>query len=345
MKVRIAINGFGRIGRMVFRKAILDEEFEIVAVNASYPADMLAHLVKYDTTHGKFAADVRAEENAIVVNGKRVELLNNRNPAELPWKEYGVDIVIEATGKFNSREKAQLHLDAGAKKVILTAPGKNEDVTIVMGVNEEDLDIDKHHIISNASCTTNCLAPVVKVLDEKFGIVNGMMTTVHAYTNDQNNIDNPHKKDFRRARACAQSIIPTTTGAAKSISKVLPQLAGKMHGLALRVPTINVSLVDLVVDLKREVTANEVNQAFIEAANGPLKGILDVTDEPLVSVDFNTNEHSAIIDMLSTMVVGPNKVKVLAWYDNEWGYSCRIVDLAKYVAKAMMQAKKEVKVS
>ncbi len=344
MKVRIAINGFGRIGRMVFRKAILDEDFEIVAVNASYPADMLAHLVKYDTTHGKFAGDVRAEENAIVVNGKRVDLLNNRNPAELPWKEYGVDIVIEATGKFNSREKAQLHLDAGAKKVILTAPGKNEDVTIVMGVNEGDLDIDKHHIISNASCTTNCLAPVVKVLDEKFGIVNGMMTTVHAYTNDQNNIDNPHKKDFRRARACAQSIIPTTTGAAKSISKVLPQLEGKMHGLALRVPTINVSLVDLVVDLKREVTANEVNQAFIDAANGPLKGILDVTDEPLVSVDFNTNEHSAIIDMLSTMVVGPNKVKVLAWYDNEWGYSCRIVDLAKYVAKAMVETTK-VKVS
>lgn len=329
---------------MVFRKAILDEDFEIVAVNASYPADMLAHLVKYDTTHGKFAGDVRAEENAIVVNGKRVDLLNNRNPAELPWKEYGVDIVIEATGKFNSREKAQLHLDAGAKKVILTAPGKNEDVTIVMGVNEGDLDIDKHHIISNASCTTNCLAPVVKVLDEKFGIVNGMMTTVHAYTNDQNNIDNPHKKDFRRARACAQSIIPTTTGAAKSISKVLPQLEGKMHGLALRVPTINVSLVDLVVDLKREVTANEVNQAFIDAANGPLKGILDVTDEPLVSVDFNTNEHSAIIDMLSTMVVGPNKVKVLAWYDNEWGYSCRIVDLAKYVAKAMVETTK-VKVS
>ena len=239
MKVRIAINGFGRIGRMVFRKAILDEDFEIVAVNASYPADMLAHLVKYDTTHGKFAGDVRAEENAIVVNGKRVDLLNNRNPAELPWKEYGVDIVIEATGKFNSREKAQLHLDAGAKKVILTAPGKNEDVTIVMGVNEGDLDIDKHHIISNASCTTNCLAPVVKVLDEKFGIVNGMMTTVHAYTNDQNNIDNPHKKI-----SAVPGMRPVHHShhnrRSKIDFKVLPQLEGKMHGLALRVPTINV---------------------------------------------------------------------------------------------------------
>ncbi len=344
MKVRIAINGFGRIGRMVFRKAILDDDFEIVAINASYPAEMLAHLIKYDTTHGKFAGEVRAEENAIIVNDKKVDLLNNRNPAELPWKEYGVDIVIEATGKFNSREKAQLHLDAGAKKVILTAPGKNEDVTIVMGVNEGDLEIEKHDIISNASCTTNCLAPVVKVLDEEFGIVNGLMTTVHAYTNDQNNIDNPHKKDMRRARACGQSIIPTSTGAAKALAKVLPQMQGKMHGMALRVPTVNVSLVDLVVDLKREVTVNEVNQAFKDAANGSLKGILDVTEEPLVSVDFNTNEHSAIIDGLSTMVIGPNKVKVLAWYDNEWGYSCRVVDLAKHVAKAMFQTA-EVKVS
>lgn len=329
---------------MVFRKAILDDDFEIVAINASYPAEMLAHLIKYDTTHGKFAGEVRAEENAIIVNDKKVDLLNNRNPAELPWKEYGVDIVIEATGKFNSREKAQLHLDAGAKKVILTAPGKNEDVTIVMGVNEGDLEIEKHDIISNASCTTNCLAPVVKVLDEEFGIVNGLMTTVHAYTNDQNNIDNPHKKDMRRARACGQSIIPTSTGAAKALAKVLPQMQGKMHGMALRVPTVNVSLVDLVVDLKREVTVNEVNQAFKDAANGSLKGILDVTEEPLVSVDFNTNEHSAIIDGLSTMVIGPNKVKVLAWYDNEWGYSCRVVDLAKHVAKAMFQTA-EVKVS
>lgn len=344
MKVRIAINGFGRIGRMVFRKAILDDDFEIVAINASYPAEMLAHLIKYDTTHGRFSGDVTYEEDAIIVNEKRVELLSNRNPAELPWKEYGVDIVIEATGKFNSREKAQLHLEAGAKKVILTAPGKNEDVTIVMGVNEGVLDIEKHDIISNASCTTNCLAPVAKVLEEAFGIDNGLMTTVHAYTNDQNNIDNPHRKDMRRARACAQSIIPTSTGAAKALAKVLPQLQGKMHGMALRVPTVNVSLVDLVVDLKREVTVNEVNEALRTAANGPLKGVLDITDEPLVSIDFTTNEHSAIIDGLSTMVIGPNKVKVLAWYDNEWGYSCRVVDLTKHVAKALLKPS-EVKVS
>lgn len=344
MKVRIAINGFGRIGRMVFRKAILDDDFEIVAINASYPAEMLAHLIKYDTTHGRFSGDVTYEEGAIIVNGKRVELLSNRNPGDLPWKEYGVDIVIEATGKFNSREKAHLHLEAGAKKVILTAPGKNEDVTIVMGVNEGVLDIEKHEIISNASCTTNCLAPVAKVLEEAFGIDNGLMTTVHAYTNDQNNIDNPHKKDMRRARACAQSIIPTSTGAAKALAKVLPQLQGKMHGMALRVPTVNVSLVDLVVDLKREVTVNEVNEAFKTAANGPLKGVLDITEEPLVSIDFTTNEHSAIIDGLSTMVIGPNKVKVLAWYDNEWGYSCRVVDLTKHVAKALLKPS-EVKVS
>lgn len=343
MKAKVAINGFGRIGRMVFRKAILEENFEIVAVNASYPAETLAHLIKYDTNHGKFAGEVIAEENALIVNGKRVILLSNRNPEELPWKEYGIDIVIEATGKFNAREKAALHLKAGAKKVILTAPGKNEDVTIVMGVNEDVLDIEKHDVISNASCTTNCLAPVAKVLEEQFGIVNGLMTTVHAYTNDQKNIDNPHK-DLRRARACAQSIIPTSTGAAKALSLVLPQLKGKLHGMALRVPTSNVSLVDLVVDLKREVTAEEINSAFKTAAKGSLKGILEVTDEPLVSVDFNTNPNSAIIDGLSTMVIGPNKVKVLAWYDNEWGYSCRVVDLVNYVAQELLQNIK-VKVS
>ncbi|MBO8177252.1 MAG: glyceraldehyde-3-phosphate dehydrogenase [Bacillus sp. (in: Bacteria)] len=334
MKARIAINGFGRIGRMVFRKAILDGNLEIVAVNASYPAETLAHLIKYDTNHGKFEADVQADENALIVNGHKVKLLNHRDPRELPWKELDIDIVIEATGKFNSRDKAVYHLQAGAKKVILTAPGKNEDVTIVMGVNEDVLDVTKHDIISNASCTTNCLAPVAKVLDEQFGIVNGLMTTVHAYTNDQKNIDNPHK-DLRRARACAQSIIPTTTGAAKALSKVLPQLEGKLHGMALRVPTPNVSLVDLVVDLKRDVTVEEVNEAFIQAADSKLKGILQFTTEPLVSIDFNTNPHSAIIDGLSTMVMEGRKVKVLAWYDNEWGYSCRVVDLANYVAEQM----------
>ncbi|NYV64364.1 glyceraldehyde-3-phosphate dehydrogenase [Bacillus sp. Gen3] len=334
MKTRIAINGFGRIGRMVFRKAILENELDIVAINASYPAESLAHLIKYDTTHGKFEADILSTEEALIVNGHRIKLLNQRNPGELPWKDMNIDIVIEATGKFNSREKAELHLQAGAKKVILTAPGKNEDVTIVMGVNESALKIDEHDIISNASCTTNCLAPVAKVLNEQFGIENGLMTTVHAYTNDQNNIDNPHK-DLRRARACAQSIIPTTTGAAKALALVLPELKGKLHGMALRVPTPNVSLVDLVVDLKKEVTVEEVNEAFMTAASSSLHGILEFTTEPLVSVDFNTNPHSTIIDGLSTIVMDGRKVKVLAWYDNEWGYSCRVVDLTKFVAKEM----------
>ncbi|MGR3765315.1 glyceraldehyde-3-phosphate dehydrogenase [Rossellomorea sp. NS-SX7] len=342
MKAKIAINGFGRIGRMVFRKAILEENLEVVAINASYPAATLAHLIKYDTNHGTFDAEVLTEDDAIIVNGKRVQLLSDRDPKALPWNELDIDIVIEATGKFNSKEKASLHLEAGAKKVILTAPGKNEDVTIVMGVNESALNIEEHSIISNASCTTNCLAPVAKVLDEQFGIENGLMTTVHAYTNDQKNIDNPHK-DLRRARACGQSIIPTTTGAAKALSLVLPQLQGKLHGMALRVPTPNVSLVDLVVDVKRDVTAEEINEAFITASLGSLQGILEYTTEPLVSIDFNTNPHSAIIDGLSTMVMGDRKVKVLAWYDNEWGYSCRVVDLAKYVA-AKMDVKTEVNV-
>jgi glyceraldehyde 3-phosphate dehydrogenase len=334
MKARIAINGFGRIGRMVFRQAILEKRLDVVAINASYPAETLAHLIKYDTNHGTFQGDVIPLDNELLVNGKRVKLLSNRNPDQLPWKELGIDIVIEATGKFNSREKAALHLDAGAKKVILTAPGKNEDVTIVMGVNEEMLDISRHDIISNASCTTNCLAPVAKVLDDKFGIESGLMTTIHSYTNDQKNIDNPHK-DLRRARACGQSIIPTTTGAAKAISLVLPHLKGKLHGMALRVPTPNVSLVDLVVDLKQDVSIDDINNAFKAAASGSLKGILDFTMEPLVSVDFNSNAHSAIIDGLSTMVMGTRKVKVLAWYDNEWGYSSRVLDLSLFVAAEM----------
>ncbi|WML45622.1 glyceraldehyde-3-phosphate dehydrogenase [Neobacillus sp. PS3-40] len=334
MKTKIAINGFGRIGRMVFRKAITEKRLEVVAINASYPAETLAHLIKYDTVHGPFAGEVTALDNELVVNGKRIKLLNNRNPELLPWKELNIDIVIEATGKFNSRDKAALHLEAGAKKVILTAPGKDEDITIVMGVNDEMLDLDQHQIISNASCTTNCLAPVAKILDDKFGIENGLMTTIHAYTNDQKNIDNPHK-DLRRARACGQSIIPTSTGAAKALALVLPQLKGKIHGMALRVPTPNVSLVDLVVDLKKDVTIDEINQAFMDASKGSLKGILGFTMEPLVSVDFNSNEHSAIIDGLSTLVMGSNKVKVLAWYDNEWGYSSRVVDLALFVASEM----------
>ncbi|MGD6974262.1 glyceraldehyde-3-phosphate dehydrogenase [Bacillus altitudinis] len=336
MKVKAAINGFGRIGRMVFRKAMLDDQIQIVAVNASYPAETLAHLIKYDTNHGRYECDVTAEDDALIVNGKRVLLLNNRDPKQLPWGELGIDIVIEATGKFNSKDQAMGHIDAGAKKVVLTAPGKNEDVTIVMGVNEDDLDPEKHVIISNASCTTNCLAPVVKLLDDEFGIDNGLMTTVHAYTNDQKNIDNPHK-DLRRARACAQSIIPTTTGAAKALSLVLPHMKGKLHGLALRVPVSNVSMVDLVVDLKKDVTAEEVNAAFATASKTSLAGILDYTDEPLVSTDFNTNPYSAVVDGLTTMVMEGRKVKVLAWYDNEWGYSCRVVDLVKFVGSQMKE--------
>ncbi|MBW7650081.1 glyceraldehyde-3-phosphate dehydrogenase [Anoxybacillus sp. ST4] len=335
MKARVAINGFGRIGRMVFRKAIMEHDIEIVAINASYPPETLAHLIKYDSNHGKFDGEVVPVEDGLIVKGKKVKLLNSRDPRLLPWGELQIDIVIEATGKFNAKEKAMMHVEAGAKRVILTAPGKDEDVTIVMGVNEHMLS-KEHIIISNASCTTNCLAPVVKVLDEAFGIENGLMTTVHAYTNDQKNIDNPHK-DLRRARSCAQSIIPTTTGAAKALALVLPHLKGKMHGMALRVPTPNVSLVDVVVDVKKDVTFDEVNEAFMEAARGSLTGILDVTMEPLVSIDFNTNPHSAIVDGLSTMVIENRKVKVLAWYDNEWGYSCRVVDLTKLVAKHLLK--------
>lgn len=335
---RVAINGFGRIGRMVFRQAIKESAFEIVAINASYPSETLAHLIKYDTVHGKFDGTVEAFEDHLLVDGKMIRLLNNRDPKELPWTDLGVEVVIEATGKFNSKEKAILHVEAGAKKVILTAPGKNEDVTIVVGVNEDQLDITKHTVISNASCTTNCLAPVVKVLDEQFGIENGLMTTVHAYTNDQKNIDNPHK-DLRRARACGQSIIPTTTGAAKALAKVLPHLNGKLHGMALRVPTPNVSLVDLVVDVKRDVTVEAINDAFKIVANGALKGIVEFSEEPLVSIDFNTNTHSAIIDGLSTMVMGERKVKVLAWYDNEWGYSRRVVDLVTLVVEELAKQK------
>lgn len=334
MPASIAINGFGRIGRMVFRQAILQNDINVVAINATYPPETLAHMIKYDTNHGTFSADIIVEENALIVNGKRVQLVADRDPLKLPWKEMNIDIVIEATGKFNERERAALHLQAGAKKVILTAPGKNEDVTIVMGVNDDQLNIENHDVISNASCTTNCLAPVAKVLNDTFGIENGLMTTVHAYTNDQMNLDNPHK-DLRRARACAQSIIPTSTGAAKVLSLVLPELKGKLHGLSLRVPTPNVSLVDLVVDLKTDVTVEEVNAAFIEASKGSMKGILGFTTEPLVSIDFNSDPHSAIVDGLTTMVIGSRKVKVLAWYDNEWGYSARVIDLTKKVGAAL----------
>ncbi|MCH7322365.1 glyceraldehyde-3-phosphate dehydrogenase [Solibacillus sp. MA9] len=334
MTVSIAINGFGRIGRMVFRQAMMRGDVNIVAVNASYPSETLAHLIKYDTNHGVFPGTVEAIEGALIVNGKRVELVSERDPLKLPWAEMGVDIVIEATGKFNDRAKAAMHLEAGAKKVILTAPGKNEDITVVLGVNDDKLDLSKHEVISNASCTTNCLAPVVKVLNDEFGIVNGLMTTVHAYTNDQNNIDNPHK-DLRRARNCASSIIPTSTGAAKALRLVLPELDGKIHGMALRVPTPNVSLVDLVVDLDRDVTVEEVNAAFKAAADGKMNGILNFNLEPLVSSDYNTTTFSSTVDGLSTIVLGDRKVKVIAWYDNEWGYSARVVDLATKIANEL----------
>ncbi|MDY0408643.1 glyceraldehyde-3-phosphate dehydrogenase [Virgibacillus soli] len=328
-KTRVAINGFGRIGRMVFRQAIKDDQLDIVAINASYPTETLAHLIKYDSVHGIFDGEVKALADGLEVDGKHVLIVNSRNPEELPWKKHQIDIVIEATGVFNSKEKASLHIDAGAKKVVLTAPGKNVDRTIVMGVNEHTY-VETDTVISNASCTTNCLAPVVKVLDDHFGVVNGLMTTVHAFTNDQKNLDNPHK-DLRRARGCTQSIIPTSTGAAKALGEVLPHLQGKLHGMALRVPTPNVSLVDLVVDVSESVTVDDVNVAFRKVARNEMKHILHYSEAPLVSIDYTTTAYSAVIDGLSTIVMEGNKIKVLAWYDNEWGYSKRVIDLVKYV--------------
>ncbi|MEI3614899.1 glyceraldehyde-3-phosphate dehydrogenase [Pseudogracilibacillus sp. SO30301A] len=346
-KTRIAINGFGRIGRMVFRQAILDENIEVVAINASYPEETLAHLIKYDSVHGIFDCDIDILEDGFEINGQKVLHVNSREPEKLPWLENDIDIVIEATGKFNTKEGASRHLQAGAQKVIITAPGKNVDNTIVLGVNEETYNPELDHVVSNASCTTNCLAPVVKVLDNHFNIINGLMTTVHAYTTDQVTLDNPHK-DLRRARACGQSIIPTSTGAAKALGEVLPHLNGKLHGMALRVPTPNVSLVDLVVDVEKEVTVDEVNSVFKKTANEEMKGIIKYSEEPLVSIDYATTDYSAIIDGLSTIVMEDKKIKILAWYDNEWGYSARVVDLAKFVGKALQQPsqkKETVKIS
>lgn len=330
MSTNIAINGMGRIGRMVLRIALHKEDLNVVAINASYPPETIAHLINYDTTHGRFDKKVEPIENGIRVDGQDIKLVSDRNPENLPWKDLDIDIVIEATGKFNHGDKAIGHINAGAKKVLLTGPSKGGHVQMVVkGVNDNQLDVDTYDIFSNASCTTNCIGPVAKVLNDKFGIVNGLMTTVHAITNDQNNIDNPHK-DLRRARSCNESIIPTSTGAAKALKEVLPELEGKLHGLALRVPTKNVSLVDLVVDLKEDVTAEQVNDAF---RNAGLDGILDVEDEPLVSMDFNTNPNSAVIDAQNTIVMDDNKVKVIAWYDNEWGYSNRVVEVAQQIAK------------
>ncbi len=333
MSVKVAINGFGRIGRNVLRAAQNTSEFEIVAINDLTSPETLAHLLKYDSIHGIFAEDVSVANGAIQISGKSIKVFSERDPAALPWKELGVDIVIESTGLFTNGKDAGKHIQAGARKVIISAPGKDVDLTVCMGVNDELYDSAQHHIVSNASCTTNCLAPVAKVLMDNFGIVKGLMTTVHAYTNDQNILDLPHS-DLRRARAAALSMIPTTTGAAKAVALVLPALKGKLDGLAVRVPTPNVSLVDLVVETEKTTSVKEVNAAMKAAADGPLKGILSYCELPLVSCDFNGNPSSSTVDAATTTVIGGTMVKVMSWYDNEWGYSSRIVDLVKLMAKA-----------
>ncbi|MEH7075807.1 type I glyceraldehyde-3-phosphate dehydrogenase [Neobacillus drentensis] len=332
MSVKVGINGFGRIGRNVFRAALNNSNVEIVAINDLTDANMLAHLLKYDTVHGTLAEDVTVDGEYLVVGGHKVKVLAERDPAQLGWGGLGVDVVIESTGRFTKREDAAKHLEAGAKKVIISAPASNEDITIVMGVNEDKYDANNHHVISNASCTTNCLAPFAKVLNDTFGIKRGMMTTIHSYTNDQQILDLPHK-DYRRARAAAENMIPTSTGAAKAVALVLPELKGKLNGMAMRVPTPNVSIVDLVMELEKDVTAEEINSALKTAAEGPLKGILAYSDLPLVSTDYNGSTVSSTIDALSTMVLEGNMVKVLSWYDNEVGYSNRVVDLCDYLAQ------------
>ncbi len=331
MAVKIGINGFGRIGRNFFRAAYKDPALEIVAANDITDAKTLAHLLKYDSIHGRFEEAVGVKDGALTVAGKTVQVLAAKDPSELPWGKLGVEVVIESTGKFTEREGAEKHLKAGAKRVIISAPAKNPDATFVMGVNEKTFDPSKHFILSNASCTTNCLAPIAKVLLDTFGIERGLMTTIHAYTNDQKILDLPHK-DLRRARAAAMSMIPTTTGAAKAVALVIPQLKGKLDGMAIRVPTPNVSVVDLTVDLSRVATAEEINAAVKKASEGPLKGIVRYVEEPLVSIDFNHSCYSSEFDALSTKVIDGKMAKVLAWYDNEWGYSCRMLDLAKFVA-------------
>jgi len=332
MTVKVGINGFGRIGRVVFRAALNNPNVEIVAVNDLTDANMLAHLLKYDSVHGTLNEEISVDGDYLVVGGHKVKVTAERDPARIGWGDLGVEVVVESTGRFTKRDDAAKHLEAGAKKVIISAPASNEDITVVMGVNEEQYDPANHHVISNASCTTNCLAPFAKVLNDKFGIKRGMMTTIHSYTNDQQILDLPHK-DYRRARAAAMNIIPTTTGAAKAVSLVLPELKGKLNGGAVRVPTPNVSLVDLVAELDKEVTAEEVNAALKAASEGELKGILGYSEEPLVSGDYNGNVDSSTIDALSTMVMEGNMVKVISWYDNETGYSHRVVDLVEYIAK------------
>jgi glyceraldehyde 3-phosphate dehydrogenase len=332
MSIKVGINGFGRIGRNVLRASLQDKDIDFVAVNDITDANTLAHLLKYDSVHGVLKEDVTVNGDSIEVAGRKIKVLSVKNPADLPWQDLGVDIVIESTGLFRDKESASKHLSAGARKVIITAPAKGEDITIVLGVNEKEYNDEKHHVISNASCTTNCLAPVVKVLNDEFGIEKGIMSTIHSYTSDQRLLDAPHK-DLRRARSAALSMVPTTTGAAKAVTLVIPELKGKLNGMAFRVPTPNVSVVDLSVWLKREATVEQINQSLKTAADGSLKGILDYNELPLVSSDFNDNAFSSIVDGLSTMVVDGNMAKVVSWYDNEWGYSCRIVDLVKYISK------------
>ncbi|PIC85090.1 type I glyceraldehyde-3-phosphate dehydrogenase [Sporosarcina sp. P20a] len=332
MTVKIAINGFGRIGRLVLREAFATKDVEVVAINDLTDAAMLAHLLKYDSVHGIFDTDVQSDESSIIVNDKKISVFAEKDPANLPWKDLGVDIVIDCTGVFRSKEALQKHIDAGAKKVILSAPPQGDMTTLVMGVNEGTYDAANDHIVSNASCTTNCLAPVVKVLNDSFGVKRGMMTTIHSYTNDQKILDLPHS-DYRRARAAGVSMIPTTTGAASAVTKVIPELKGKLDGMAVRVPTPNVSLVDFVTELEKDVTVEEVNAALKKASEGELKGLLFFSDLPLVSVDYNGNTASSTVDGLSTMVMEDNMVKVISWYDNESGYSARCIDLARYMSK------------
>jgi len=333
MATRIGINGFGRVGRLTL-KAINQYhsgKLEVAAINDLTDTKTNAHLLKWDSTYGPYPGKVEATEDSIIVDGKEVKVLSERNPGNIPWQDYGVDIVIESTGLFTDATKAVAHLQGGAKKVLISAPARNEDITIVLGVNEDQYDLNKHNVISNASCTTNCIAPVVKVLHQSFGVSKGLMTTIHAYTNDQRLLDMFHR-DLRRARAAALNIVPTTTGAARAVTQVIPELKGRLHGLAFRVPVPTVSVVDLVADLDQEVTVEQVNQAFQTAAEGALTGILEYCQEELVSMDFKGNPASSIFDAPSTMVIAGNMVKVLAWYDNEWGYSCRLADLAVYVA-------------
>jgi len=333
MALRVGINGFGRIGRTVFRAAMKNTDIEIVAVNDLTNACTLAHLLQYDSVHGYLDADIYAsEEREFKVNGKDIKAFAISEPGAIPWGSCGVDVVIESSGRFTDRESASKHLNGGAKKVIISAPAKNEDITIVMGVNEDKYDPARHQVISNASCTTNCLAPVVKILHEKFGVMRGMMTTIHSYTNDQQILDLPHK-DLRRARAAAMSIIPTTTGAAKAVELVIPELKGKLNGLSMRVPTPNVSVVVFVAELAKPTSVEEINETLKTAAEGNLKGIMAYSELPLVSRDYNGNPHSSIVDALSTMVINGTMINVVSWYDNEWGYSNRIIDLVSYIGK------------